>query len=252
VTPATSDVQTLFNRKARSWQSKYQPGGKLNSRLEEFVERLSELCPPPGNILDLGCGTGDISAAIGRMGYQVTACDIAENMLEKARSHWIEGPVKWVPLKANWDILPFKNGGFDAIVASSVFEYLVDVEGVARDLSRVLRPDGTLVFSVPNPCNRTRKVEAWLRSHRLSLTLRWLLCKIPRLRSYLNYLRLSRNRFKGDEWESALTTAGFVPFDKEDFSRDRWFDEAQAPLIILAVKKAAAGHPPAFKTDSFL
>ncbi len=252
MTPATSDVQALFNRKACSWQQKYQPGGKLNSRLEQFVERLSELCPPPGNILDLGCGTGDISAAIGRIGYQVTACDIAENMLETARSNGIERPVKWVSLKADWNILPFKNGWFDAIVASSVFEYLVDVEGVARELLRVLRPGGVLISSVPNPCNRTRKVEAWLCSNRLSLTLRWLSCKIPRLRSYLTYLRLSRNRFNGDGWESVLTTAGFVPFDKEDFSRDKWFDKAKAPLIILAVKKAAAGHPPTFKTDSFL
>jgi 2-polyprenyl-3-methyl-5-hydroxy-6-metoxy-1,4-benzoquinol methylase len=237
MTPAVSDVQALFNRKARSWQSNYRPCGKLNSRLDQFVARLSELCPSPGNILDLGCGTGDISSAISRMGYRVTACDIAENMLVIARSNWTRVPVKWVPLKPDWAILPFKNGGFDGIVTSSVFEYLTDVEGVALELSRVLRPGGILIFSVPNPCNHIRKVEAWLRSRSLHHTLSSLFCKFPRVRSYLTYLLLSRNRSRGGWWESVLAAAGFVPLDKKDFSEESWLDKANAPLILLAVKR---------------
>ena len=252
VTPAASDVRALFNRKARSWQSKYGPGGKLNSRLEQIVTRLSELCPRPANILDLGCGTGDISLAIGRIGYRVTACDIAENMLEIARNNWTGVPVKWVSLKPGWAVLPFRNGGFDGIVASSVFEYLADVEGVALELSRVLRPDGVLIFSVPNPCNRIRKVEAWLCSSRLNRILLSLFFKVPRVWSYLIYLRLSRNRSRGDWWESVLAAAGFVPLDKEDFSEEIWLDNASAPLIVLAVKKAAMGRSQAFERVGFL
>ena len=56
---------------------------------------------------------------------------------------------------------------FDGIVASSVFEYLDDVPRVAAELSRVLRPEGVLLLTVPNPCNFMRKLEARLQSMRL-------------------------------------------------------------------------------------
>ncbi len=235
--PEAGEVQTLFNQKARCWPEKYQAGGKLGFRLEQFVMRLSELLPPPGNILDLGCGTGDISMAIGRRGYNVTACDIAETMLETARRNWTGEPVQWVSLKPDWDVLPFKNDTFDAVVAASVFEYLGDVAGVARELARVMRDDGVLIFSVPNPCNGVRKFEAWLAEGRLRFILKLLSGRVPRRRTYLTYLDLSQNRFGPDGWKSVLASAGFAPFDPQSFSYESWLDNAKAPLVTLVAKK---------------
>lgn len=237
VTLVAKDVQALFNGKARLWRKKYGPGGKLNSRVEQFTARVRDLVPPPGKILDLGCGTGEIAAAISRMGYEITACDIAEGMLEIAESNRTAGPVKWVLLRPGWTTLPFKNGSFDVIVASSVFEYLVDAQGVARELSRVLRPEGILIFSVPNPSNRIRKVEELLRSGFLSRALPPLFGGTPGVKAYLTYLRLSRNRFGPAKWKSILNAAGFETVDRQDFSEQTWSEQSGAPLILLTVKK---------------
>ena len=199
------------------------------------------MCPAGSNILDLGCGTGEIAAALGQRGYAVTACDFAEEMIDVARSSHNGTAVQWVRLEPDWEVLPFADNSFDGMVASSVFEYLVDVPRVAAELARVLRPGGSLLLTVPNPGNGVRKVEAWLQSMRFDHRLPPLLRRVQRIDSYATYLRLSRNRFADDEWESLLTAAGFVALDKRDFSKDAWLNQAKAPLILLVLKRVARG-----------
>jgi ubiquinone/menaquinone biosynthesis C-methylase UbiE len=237
----TNDVRAFFNRESRSWRSKYGRSGKLNCRLELFTLSLSELTPAPAKILDLGCGTGDLAAAIGQMGYRVTACDIAEEMLAIARTSHAGTTVNWLCLEPDWKVLPFADASFDGIVASSVFEYLSDVKRVMAELSRVLKPEGMLLFTVPNPFNLVRKIEAWIRPlvscQRLSGALR----RSGRLGSYTTYLRLSRNRMRGDSWVSMANSSGLAAFGKDDFTEQKWRAQAQAPLVFLAVRKAGAG-----------
>jgi hypothetical protein len=104
----------------------------------------------------------------------------------------------------------------------------------------VLRPGGILLLSVPNPYNRWRKLEAGLQSlagrRRLP---RWLE-RIPRVDSYATYLRLSRNRWGGAGWQTALSAANFAAVDKKDFSEAAWRGQARASLVILALKKPEA------------
>jgi len=239
--PTAKEVRALFNRKAGSWPSKYAPKGKLNARLRQFTLRLGQLSPPPGRVLDLGCGTGEMAAAFGRMGYQVTACDIAEAMVDMARRTHPGPTVVWACLDPDWRVLPYEDGGFDAIVASSVFEYLTDVQHAATELSRVLRPGGILLLTVPNPFSRVRRLEGWLRkmlSHRRFLSL---LSKVRCLDSYAAYLLLSRNRFGQDGWRSVLSSAHFAALEERDFSKDAWRRRAKAPLLLLAVRRVGAG-----------
>jgi ubiquinone/menaquinone biosynthesis C-methylase UbiE len=237
--PQSNDVRTLFNQKARRWRSKYGPKGKLNSRVEHFTARLAELCPPPSNILDLGCGTGEIAAAIDHLGYQITACDLADEMIDIARRSYAGTSVNWVCLEPDWEDLPFEDSSFDGVVASSVFEYLDDVPRVAAELARVLRPEGILLLTVPNPCNVVRKVEAGFYSMLLRHRLPPLLRRVQRIDSYAAYLRLSRNRFEAPGWQSVLSAAHFAALDENDFSPEAWQHQAQSPLVLLAVKRAA-------------
>jgi glycosyltransferase involved in cell wall biosynthesis/SAM-dependent methyltransferase len=245
-------VRTLFNHKARGWRNKYGSRGKLNSRVEQFAATLAELCPPPARILDLGCGTGEIAAAIDLMGYQVTACDFAEEMMAVARGNHSETSVDWVCLEPEWKRLPFAAGSFDGVVASSVFEYLDDVNHVAVELSRVLRAEGVLLLTVPNPRNLVRKLEARAQAIILNHRISRLLPRIERLDSFATYLRLSRNRFDAEGWKSVLNTAGFAPFDSPGFSPELIMRKAGAPLVLLAVKRMAAGESEQFVAEAAL
>jgi ubiquinone/menaquinone biosynthesis C-methylase UbiE len=239
---AASDVRTYFNREAHSWQRKYRSRGRFSSRVEQFVAQLSRLCLPENNILDLGCGTGELAAAINKMGYHITACDIAEGMIDIARTSHAKTGVKWICLEPDWKALPFEDGSFGGVVASSVFEYLIDVEHVVAELSRVLQPGGILLMTVPNPLNLLRKLETWLQPLGSSYHLSSLLHRIERIDSYTSYLQLSRNRFGGNMWESVLSSAQLVALNNRDFSKQAWLDQANASLILLAVKKAETGQ----------
>jgi glycosyltransferase involved in cell wall biosynthesis/SAM-dependent methyltransferase len=230
-------VRSLFNKKAQGWGSKYGSNGKLNSRVEQFVTRLSEICLPPARILDFGCGTGEIAAAMDKMGYRVTACDFAEEMLAVACDNYSEIGVEWVRLAPGWKTLPFADGTFDGIIASSVFEYLDDVPGVAEELFRVLKHRGALLLTVPNPGNLVRQIEARLLAMAFVDRLPPLLRRVPRIEAYLAYLRLSRNRWQAETWHAIFREANLAAMDEIEFASEEWRRQSGASLVMLGVRK---------------
>lgn len=241
---SASDVRTLFNGKASAWQGKYGLGGALPARRDGFVARVGELCPPPNRVLDLGCGTGDIAGALAAVGYGVVGCDIAESMIEVARSRWKGARVEWVPLTPGWTRLPFPEGIFGCVVAASVFEYLDDLGGVTAEIARVLGPGGALVFTVPNPFSGVRRAEAWLRHLLPERGLPPDPGRFRRTWAYTSYLRLSRNRFSGERWMALLSRAGLVPSEEREFAEQVWRRNAKSALILLAARKPGyCGQP---------
>ena len=171
-------------------------------------------------------------------------------MIQIARSSRVGEMVKWICLKPNWEVLPFDDASFDGIIASSVFEYLVDVPRVTAELARVLSPEGIMLLTVPNPYNAVRDFEAWLRSILLSPRLSFL-HRIRRIGSFAAYLRLSQNRFKGDGWYSVLRAARFVALDECAFKERVWRAQAARPLVLLVVKKLGENETPEFLVPDY-
>lgn len=52
-------------------------------------------------------------------------------------------------IKADAAYLPFKEGSFDTVISFEVFEYIADINMVLREIARVLKKEGLLIFSVP-------------------------------------------------------------------------------------------------------
>src|ERR1700716_2773643 len=127
---ALSDIRALFNAKAATWNEKYRSAGPLAFRIAGFRRLLLARLPTNSKVLDLGCGTGAIASALSASGFRVTACDIAEEMVEAGKR--IHGPsnVEWRLLPLDWKQIPFDTCSFDAIVASSVLEYLPNLDAV--------------------------------------------------------------------------------------------------------------------------
>ena len=108
---------------------------------------------PAPEILDVGCGTGDLSLAFSALG-PVTGCDFCHPMLligaDKVRRSILNQPVTL--LGADALSLPFADRSFDVAVSAFVLRNLADIDCGLREMRRILRPGGVLAvldFGMP-------------------------------------------------------------------------------------------------------
>ncbi len=100
-------------------------------------------------ILDAGCGSGPLSAALQARGALVTGFDASAAMVDLARRRLgQDADLHVADLGAP---LPFADAEFDDVVASLVLHYLEDWAGPLAELRRVLKPGGRLILSVIHP-----------------------------------------------------------------------------------------------------
>jgi SAM-dependent methyltransferase len=231
---AAVTVRQLFDAKAAAWPSKYAQDGRLVGRLNRLASAVSYHVPAGASVLDLGCGTGELAAAIAAAGMRVTGCDISPEMLHRAAAAGPSGPsgaVGWVQLDPAWRRLPLRSGAFDAVVASSVLEYVHDPTAVLRECGRVLRPGGVVLCTVPDPRHPVRRLERLLEvAARIPLARsagrRW-----PRLDNYLTYLRISRQRHSSRWWHAAAARADLLDVRYAANSAER------SPLRLLTFQR---------------
>jgi 2-polyprenyl-3-methyl-5-hydroxy-6-metoxy-1,4-benzoquinol methylase len=205
-----TEVKALFNAKAPTWNAKYVNNGPLAFRVAVFQKIVLARLPGNSRVLDLGCGTGAIASALSACGFRVTACDIAEEMIEAGKEIYGRARIEWRLLPPDWKELPFASGSFDVIIASSVLEYLPNVEAVLAECERTLGSGGILIATVPNLQTLTRKLEGLARPAAVLLNefsgTRW----FRRLHSYTTYLKCSRNRLSPEEWRTIGTEVQFA------------------------------------------
>jgi SAM-dependent methyltransferase len=112
----------------------------------------------PGElILDMGCGAGRHAFESLRRGARVVALDYSFDELADVRNlFWAMGEAGEVPeagdslcVRGDALRLPFADGTFDKIIASEVLEHLTDDGGALAELTRVLKPGGTIAVTVP-------------------------------------------------------------------------------------------------------
>jgi SAM-dependent methyltransferase len=100
-------------------------------------------------ILDAGCGSGPLFAALRDRGAIVTGFDASTKMLELARRRL--GADAALQVADLGGPLPFPDGAFDDVIASLVLHYLEDWGPTLAELRRVLTPGGRLIVAVDHP-----------------------------------------------------------------------------------------------------
>lgn len=131
-----------------SWDS---PAGKKRARRrsELFVERAR--LGPGREALELGCGTGLFLDQVAESGASLHGIDLSQDLLAQARPRLAKRANVRL-LCGNAEQMPFPDASFDAVYGSSVLHHL-NLVGALREVHRVLRPDGRLVFAEPNIFN---------------------------------------------------------------------------------------------------
>jgi SAM-dependent methyltransferase len=192
-------VLRLFDAKAATWSSKYAAEGRLTGRLTELVAAVELRVPPAGRVLDLGCGTGELARGLAARGYHLTGCDISAEMLDRADAHDTSRSVAWVRMPPGWQSLPFDPASFDAVMASSVLEYVDDPLAVLAECARIVRPSGAVICTVPDVRHPVRWLELLGSRAIQARPLGSRATHSTRLGAYASYLQVSRQRH-GHQW----------------------------------------------------
>ena len=112
---------------------------------------------PGDRLLDLGCGAGRHAFEALRRGARVVAFDYDEGELKDVAGMTAamasEGQVPAAGgsacVRGDATRLPYPDASFDRIIAAEVLEHIPADDAAIAELSRVLRPGGTMAVTVP-------------------------------------------------------------------------------------------------------
>jgi malonyl-CoA O-methyltransferase len=150
-----------FNSAARQ----YDAAASLQQRAgAELLDRLQYFKLKPDRILDLGAGTCSGAQALQRRygDAQVLAMDIAPAMLQAMpRAYWPWRGRRIARVCADAYALPLIDQSVDLIYSNLMLQWCAQPDGVFREIARVLRPGGLLVFSTFGPDTLSELRAAW-------------------------------------------------------------------------------------------
>jgi ubiquinone/menaquinone biosynthesis C-methylase UbiE len=142
---------SVFDDHARSYDQWYAT--PLRKHVDEVEARCAFdlLKPRKGmKVLDAGCGTGNFSLKMSRLGCNVTGIDLSKKMLapaeEKARSEGIRGDFRAMDMNT----LESADETFDAVISRAALKFVDNSFGAAEEMYRALKRGGNLVIGTIN------------------------------------------------------------------------------------------------------
>ncbi|MGH8033118.1 MAG: bifunctional 2-polyprenyl-6-hydroxyphenol methylase/3-demethylubiquinol 3-O-methyltransferase UbiG [Luteimonas sp.] len=121
----------------------------LNPVRLAYVARRVRL--PGARVLDVGCGGGLLSEALAQAGAEVTAIDLAPELIKIAKLHGRESGVRVdYRLQSVDDLAAEMPAGFDAITCMEMLEHVPDPGAILRACATLLKPGGRLFVSTLN------------------------------------------------------------------------------------------------------
>ena len=158
------EIRSAYERYAatgrdRLWDPSNRGYARLSRDRDATVVGLVTASLPAtgGRLLDVGCGDGSLARLIGAQGSRASyaGIDLLPERIDAARAAVPDGSF----VVGSADAMPFEDDAFDVVAAITLFSSLPSValeQRVAREIARVIRPGGWLVWydiRYENPTN---------------------------------------------------------------------------------------------------
>lgn len=147
------EIRAYWSGRAASFDQQVGHAIKSDAELAAFQSLLRQsFGAHPRQVLDLACGTGEITRALLSLGHEVTAIDFSEEMLARARAkHGDKARI----LAGDAERLLDDDQSYDALVTRHLVWTLTDPEAAFAEWFRVLRPGGRLLVIDGDWINRS-------------------------------------------------------------------------------------------------
>lgn len=134
-------LAAYFDPMADNWELYREKNAYYHQTLRALFRTY---VPPEVSVLELGCATGDLLAAV--QPSRGVGIDLSRRMVEKARSkhpqlEFIEADATFFDTEER----------FDRILIHNALEYVEDIQGLLRNCRRLLKPRGRVLISSVNP-----------------------------------------------------------------------------------------------------
>jgi 2-polyprenyl-3-methyl-5-hydroxy-6-metoxy-1,4-benzoquinol methylase len=204
---------------------------------------------PPGWILDVGCGNGELARAFARRGWRVAGVEPGVHAAARAQAGGVDVH------QGTLEDAPWHGPTFDGVIFNHSLEHVPDPAGSLRQAAALLRDGGVVAVAVPN-------FDCWQRRMFGS---RWFQLDLPRHLQHLDRQTLAALMVRAGLHPVAQSTASMRPallgsLQYALFGRARWTGRglriaawALAPLLwvldrfvagdclhMLAIKEARA------------
>lgn len=135
---------SYYSRNASTIAARYERVASADSLQVDLSQLKAK-----AKVLEIGCGSGRDAAALVNAGFEVTAIDGSQKMLEQALAYHPELAGRLLLHQLPMP-LPFEPEGFDAVIALAVLLHLTkdEIVGTLKEVHRVLTSSGQLIYSV--------------------------------------------------------------------------------------------------------
>lgn len=117
-----------------------------HSFVTNYGNSVIELLNPQSHetILDLGCGSGELTATIANSAHKVTGIDFSENMINQSQTRFPH-----IEFQQHDAEKPFPfDYKFDAIFSNAALHWMLNADAVANNVANALKNGGRFVFEM--------------------------------------------------------------------------------------------------------
>jgi ubiquinone/menaquinone biosynthesis C-methylase UbiE len=132
------------------WAAQYDTNDNKTRDLEGLALKLSLATVSFNKVLEIGCGTGKNTEWLIDKAVQITAVDLSDQMLARAKDKFTSNKVqfKQADITRKWN---FRDGLYDLVTFSLILEHIENLDYVFNEVGKSLNPGGYVYIGELHP-----------------------------------------------------------------------------------------------------